>query len=148
MKSFSNEELATIMRALQKALDYLHQEETLTEQVGDLLELLIPGDEHRLLTLGEWRHSPALETEIIEWLAGDLEEKERGRAKRGKLLPDEGDTLWVRAEHMLGDHWWVTVYNIRFHETEAGFNEYRDRSPGRKSAAAIALIVGSSNQIL
>ena len=56
---------------------------TLTEQVGDLLDLLIPGDGDRLFALGDWHHTPALESEIIEWLTGDLEAKEGSRAKRG-----------------------------------------------------------------
>ena len=42
MKNFSNEELATITSALQNALDYVHQKETLTGQVSDLLGPLIP----------------------------------------------------------------------------------------------------------
>ena len=79
MKSFSEEELTFIKNTVQIALDYVRQKETLTEQVGDLLDLLIPGDGHRLLTLGEWRHSSALESEIIEWLTGDLEAKEGSR---------------------------------------------------------------------
>ena len=56
--------------------------------------------------------------------------------------------VWVHAERMLGDHWWVVVYNIRFHETEADFDEYKKLSPDKRSAAAIARIVGASNQIL
>ena len=68
MKTFSSEELETITSALQKSLDYLHQQKTLTEQVGGLLDLLIPGDGHRLFTLGEWNRTPTLESEIIEWL--------------------------------------------------------------------------------
>ena len=148
MKSFSNEELATIMSALQKALDYVHEKETLTEQVADLLDLLIPGDGHRLSALGDWDRTPALESEIIEWLTGGLEEKEGNRAKRGKLLSDEGDMLWVQAEHMLGDHWWVAVSSVRFHEAEGDFDEYGKSSPGRKSAAAIVRIVGSAGLLL
>ena len=148
MKSFSNEELATIMCALQKALDYLRQKEALTEQVADLLGLLIPGDGHRLSALGGWNGTPALESKIIEWLTGDLEAKAGNRAKRGRLLSDEGDMLWVRAEHMLGDHWWVAVSSVRFHEAEADFDEYRKISPGRKSAAAIVRIVGSAGLLL
>ena len=53
----------------------------------------------------------------------------------------------VYAEHMIGDHWWVVVNNIRFHESGADFNEYKERSPGRKPAAAIARIAGSGNQV-
>ena len=53
MKTFSSEELKTITSALQQSLDYLHQQITLTQQVADLLALLIPGDGHRLFTVGE-----------------------------------------------------------------------------------------------
>ena len=146
MKNFTNEEISTITNALQRALDYVHEQETLTEQVGDLLDLLIPGDGHRLFTLGEWHHSPDLESEIIEWLASILDGEEESRPRQSKVLSDEGSMVWVRAEHMLGDHWWVEVNNIRFHETEAGFDEHRERSPGKKPSAAIARIVGSATQ--
>ena len=147
MKSFSKEELATILCALQKALDYVRQKEGLTEQVGDLLDLLIPGDGHRLFALGDWNRTPAQDSEIIEWLTGDLEAKEGNRAKRGRLLSDYGDMLWVQAEHMFGDHWWIVVSNVRFHEAEGDFDQYRKSSPGRKPAA-IVRIAGSADLLL
>ena len=53
MKNFTDEEILTITSALQRALDHVHQRETIIEQVGDLLELLIPSDGHHLFTLGE-----------------------------------------------------------------------------------------------
>ena len=146
MKNFTNEGISTITSALQNALDYVHQRETLIERVGDLLELLIPGDGHRLFTLGEWHHSPDLESEIIEWLTSSLDGKEESRLRQSKVLSDEGTMVWVRAKHMSGDHWWVEVNNIRFHDTEAGFDERRERSPGKKPSAAIARIVGSATQ--
>ena len=146
MKNFTNEELSTITNALQRALDYVHQQETLTEQVSDLLDLLVPGDGHRLFTLGEWHHSPDLASEIIEWLASTLYGEEESRPRQSKVLSDEGSMVWVRAEHMLDDHWWVEVNDIRFHDTEAGFDEHRERSPGKKPSAAIARIVGSATQ--
>ena len=148
MKTFSSEELETITSALQKSLDYLHQQKTLTEQVGGLLDLLIPGDGHRLFTLGEWNRTPTLESEIIEWLADVQDGKEDFRPRRVKTLMDGDRMVAVFAEHMIGDHWWVVVHNIRFHQTEADFEEYKERSPGRRPAAAIARVVGSSNQIL
>lgn len=55
--------------------------------------------------------------------------------------------VWVRAEHMLGEHWWVEVNNIRLHETEADFDEHREWNPGKKPSAAIARIVGSATQV-
>ena len=52
MKTFSSEELATLTNALQRSLDYVHQQQILTDQVSDLLDLLIPGDDHCLFPLG------------------------------------------------------------------------------------------------
>ena len=147
MKTFSSEELETITSALQKSLDYLHQQKTLTGQVGGLLDLLIPGDWHRLFTLGEWNRTPTLESEIIEWLADAQGGEEDFRSRRVKTLMDGDRMVAVYAEHMIGDHWWVVVHNIRFHESEADFDEYKERSPGRRPAAAIARIAGSGNQV-
>ena len=64
MKTFSREEIETITSALQKWLDYLHQQKTLTEQVGGLLDLLIPGDGHRLFTLGNGTAHQLLSTKF------------------------------------------------------------------------------------
>ena len=148
MKTFSSEELETITSALQQSIDYVHQKETLAEQVGDLLDLLIPGDGHHLFTLGEWSRKPTLESEIIEWLVDIQGGEEDFRSRRVKTLMDGDRMVAVYAEHMIGDHWWVVAHNIRFHESEADFDEYRERSTGRRPAAAIARIVGNSNQNL
>ena len=147
MKTFSSEELETITSALQKSLDYLHQQKTLTEQVSSLLDLLIPGDGHRLFTLGEWNRTPTLESEIIEWLTDVQGSEEDFRSRRVKTLMYRDRMVAVYAEHMIGDHWWVVVHNIRFHESEADFDEYKERIPGRRPDAAIARIVGSASQI-
>ena len=147
MKTFSSEELAILTGALQKSLDYVYQKETLTDQVSDLLDMLIPGDGQRLFTLGEWNRTPTLESEIIEWLTGAQGGAEDFRSRRVKTLIDGDHMVAVYAEHMIGDHWWVVVHNIRFHESEADFDEYRGRSPGRRPAAAIARIAGSSNPL-
>ena len=147
MKTFSSEELGTITSALQKSIDYVYQMETLTEQVSGLLDLLIPGDGHRLFTLGEWNRTQTLESEIIEWLTDVQGGEEDFRSRRVKTLMDGDRMVAVYAEHVIGDHWWVVVHNIRFHQTEGDFDEYKERSPGRRSAAAIARIAGSSNQV-
>ena len=147
MKTFSNEELATLTSALQRSLDYVHQQQILTDQVSDLLGLLIPGDGHCLFPLGEWNRTPAPESEIVDSLVDVQDGEEDFRSRRVKTLMDGERMVAVYAEHMIGDHWWVVVNNIRFHETEADFDEYKERSPGRRPAAAIARIVGSSNQI-
>ena len=143
MKTFSSEELAILTSALQKSIDYVYQKETLTEQVSDLLDLLILDDGHRLFTLGEWNGTPTLESEIIQWLTDAQGGEEDFRSRRVKTFTDGDRMVAVYAEHMIGDHWWVVVNNIRFHETEADFDEYKERSPGRRPAAAIARIVRS-----
>ena len=148
MKTFSSEELETITSVLQQSIDYVHQRETLTEQVSDLLDLLIPGDGHCLFTLGEWNRTPTLESEIIEWLTDAQGGEEDFRSRRVKTLTDGDCIVAVYAEHMIGDHWWVEVNNIRFHETEADFDEYKERSLGRRPAAAIARIVGNHVPLL
>ena len=148
MKTFSSEELETITSALQQSIDYVHQKETLTGQTSDLLDLLIPGDGNHLFTLGEWSRKPTLESEIIEWLVDIQGGEEDFRSRRVKTFTDGDRMVAVYAEHMIGDHWWVVVNNIRFHETEADFDEYKERSPGKRPAAAIARIVENSNQIL
>ena len=146
MKTFSSEELETITSALQQSIDYVHQKETLTEQVSGLLDLLIPDDGHRLFTLGKWKRTPNLESEMIEWLADVQGGEEDFRSRRVKTLMDGDRMVAVYAEHMIGDYWWVVVHNIRFHESEANFDEYKEGNPGRRPAAAIARIVGSGNQ--
>ena len=103
MKNFSNEELATITSALQNALDYVHQKETLTGQVSDLLGPLIPGDGNRLFTVGAWNRTPALESEIIEWLADVQDGEEDFRPRRVKTLMDGDRMVAIHAEHMIGD---------------------------------------------
>ena len=92
MKTFSSEELAILTSALQKSIDYVYQKETLTEQVSDLLDLLILDDGHRLFTLGEWNGTPTLESEIIEWLTDAQGGEEDFRSRRVKTLTD-GDRM-------------------------------------------------------
>ena len=65
-----------------------------------------------------------------------------------KTLMDGDRMVAVHAEHMIGDHWWVMVYNIRFHEAEGDFDEPKERSTGKRSAAAIVRIVGCDSSLL
>ena len=74
--------------------------------------------------------------------------EEEFRPRCVKTFMDGDRLVAVHVEHMIGDHWWVMVHNIRSHETEAEFDEYKERSLGRRPTAAIARIIGSSNQIL
>ena len=95
------------MNALQKAVDYYHDKEALTEQVRDLLDLLIPDEGNGLVVLGEWHHSPALEPEIIGWLASALETEGESRARHRRILMDGDRPAEVHACHMLDDYWQV-----------------------------------------
>ena len=145
--SFSNEELATITNALQKALDYVRQQNKLTQQVSDLLALLIPGDGHRLFTVGEWRHTPDLESEIVEWMADVQGGEEEFRPRRVKTLMDGDRMVAVQAEHMIGDHWRVSVFNIVLHEEGEELSEFPGGAAGRKPAMAVARIIGSADRV-
>ena len=104
MKTFSSEELATLTSALQQSLDYLHQQQILTDQVSGLLGLLIPGDGHCLFPLGEWTRTPALESEIVDWLVDVQDGEEDFRSRRVKTLRDGEPMVAAYAEHMIGDH--------------------------------------------
>ena len=44
---------------LDEMVRYTGEKEDLIKDFADVLHLIIPGDGHRLLTLGDWRHSPA-----------------------------------------------------------------------------------------
>ena len=136
MKSFSEEELAVVTTALEKARDYFQEKQALTEQVRDLLNLLIPGEGYRLVALGEWHHSPSLESEIIGWLTGTLETEGEHRARHRKILTDGDRPVEVRAYHILDDYWQVTTFGFVFHEEGAEVPELPDEYPGRKASIA------------
>ena len=148
MKSFSEEELAVVTTALEKARDYFQEKEALTEQVRDLLDLLITSDGNRLITLGEWHHSPALESEIIGWLEGTLETEGEHRARHRKILTDGDRPVEVRAYHMLDDYWQVTTFGFVFHEAGAEVPELRDGYHDRKTSMAVARIAGGRSGVI
>ena len=147
MRNFTGEEISTITSALQRALDYVRQQKNLTEQVSDLLDLLIPGDGHRLFTLGEWHHSPDLAPRIIEWLASTLDGEHGAQPRQSKVLSDEGSMVWVRAEHMLDDHWTICVFSIVLHEAGDEIPEFSGEDPGRIPAMAIARIASGGDRL-
>ena len=96
---------------LDEMVRYTGEKEALTKDFEDVLYLIIPSDGHRLLTLGDWRYSPALEPEITEWLAGDPDSEEQFRLQCYKLLMDGDKVVHVHAQHMMGDHWKNSVFN-------------------------------------
>ena len=133
--------------ALDEMVRYIGEKEDLTKDFDDVLHLIIPGDGHRLLTLGDWRHSPALEPEIIGWLAGGPDGEEGDQSRRRKVLPDNGRMVWVHAKHLLDDHWKVSVFNIVFHEGDEEIPEFPDGDAGHDPGMAVARIVGSGDQM-
>ena len=147
MKSFTEEELAVVASALEKATEYFQDKQALTEQVRDLLDLLIPGDGNRQVTLGEWHHSPAFQSEIIGWLAGTLETEGESRARHRQILMDGDSPVEVHAYHMLDDHWQVTTFGFVLHEEGSEGPELSDGDPDRKTRMALVRIKGSGGSL-
>ena len=132
---------------LDEMVRHTGEKEDLTKDFGDVLHLIIPGDGHYLLTLGDWRHSPALESEIIGWLAGGPDGGEGNQHRRRKVLPDNGRMVHVHAKHMLDDHWKISVFNIVFHDGDEGIPEFPEGDAGRDPGMAVARIVGSGDRL-
>ena len=121
----------------------IEEKEDLTKDLADVLHLLIPGDGHHIIKLGDWRHSPDLESEIIEWLDGEEELRPRLR----KVLIDGESMVWVHAKHLLDDHWKLSVFNIVFHEEGEEMPEFPEGDAGRNPAMAVARIAGSADRL-
>ena len=143
MNNFTEEDFDIVITALEKARDYVHEKKALTEQVRDLLDLLIPDEGNGLVALGEWHHSPALESEIIGWLEDILGTEGDSRARHRKILTDGDRPVEVHAYHMLDDHWQITTYGFVFHEEGSESPEFPDGPKERKFAMAVARIAGS-----
>ena len=81
----------------------------------DTLHPLMPGVGHRPLTLthGQWPHAAVLEMNIRNWPEEVLLSDERCEPRRRTLFDDEGRTVHVLAQHLLDDHWRVTVAGVR-----------------------------------
>ena len=126
---------------------YTSEKEDVTKDLSDILHLIIPGDGHRLLTLGTWRHSHDLEYEIIGWLAEVLDSEEEFRSRRVKTLMNGDRMVAVHAKHMIDDHWKVSVFNIVVHEDGEEMPEFPEGDAGRNSAMAVARIVGSADRV-
>ena len=137
-----------IKEILGETVRYTEEKENLTKDCADVFNVFIPGDEHRLLTPPDWRHSPALEPKIIEWLAEGLGREEEFQPTRRKVLSDGGKAVWVHVRHMLDDYWTVDVFNIVFHEEGEELLEFPEGDAGWNPFIAVARIMGSSNRIL
>ena len=147
MKTLSEEELTIVTSALEKARAYFQEKEALTEQVRDLLDLLIPDDGNGLVALGKWHHSPDLESEIIAWLEGALETEGESRARHRRILMDGDKPAEVHAYYILDDYWQVRTFNFVFHEEGAEFPEFPDGDPDRKTSMAVARIAGNGGPL-
>lgn len=116
--------------------------EDIRRRFDDALFNLMPRDRHCLLILGEWPHSADLEAAIIGWLAGAMEGQKECPPNLEETLRDGDGMALVQAEHLLDDHWWVTVEVTGFtgprHPEEGG---------GPEPAVAIARIEGSADRL-
>ena len=132
-----------IKEILDDMVHYIEEKEDLTKDLADVLHMLIPGDGHRIVTLGDWHHSPALESEITGWLAGEEELQPQLR----KVLLDGESMVWIHAKHMLDDHWKLSVFNIVFHEENEKMPEFPEGDAGGNPARAVARITGSGDRL-
>ena len=117
---------------------------SIRDRFADTLHLLMPGVDHRLLTLtrGERPHSPQLELGILDWLEDVLLSVERCEPRQRQLLDDDGRTVHVLAYHLLNDFWWVSVLGLRAIYSENGI-----AGTGPRVALAIARIKGSGRRL-
>ena len=118
--------------------------ESLRDRSADVLHLMMPGVDHRLLPLAhsEWPHSAALEMGILDWLEEVLLSGERCEPRQQTLLDDNGRAVHVLGQHLLDDNWWMSVAGIRIVISE---DEIAGTGPG--VALAIARIKGSGRRL-
>ena len=135
-----NEILAEMVR-------HIKEKEDLTKDFADVLRLFFPGEEHRLFTPADWRHTSALEPEIIGWLAGSADEEETLQNTHRKVLMDGESMVWVHAKHLLDDHWKISVFGIVFHEEDEEKPEFPDGDAGLDPSMAVARIAGSAGRL-
>ena len=139
----TDDRVERINRILDDMVRHIEEKEDLTKDFADVLHLIIPDDGHHIIKLGDWRHSPDLESEIIEWLDGEEELRPRLR----KVLMDGESMVWVHAKHMVDDHWKLSVFNIVFHEENEEMPEFPESDAGLNPAMAVARIVGSADRL-
>ena len=118
--------------------------ESIRDRFADALLLLMPGVDHRLMTLpqGEWPHSAALRLQILDWLEDVLLSGDGCEPNEQTLLGDDGRSVHVLAKHLLDDNWWVSVAGVR--AINSG-DDIAGTGPG--VALAIARIKGSGRRL-
>ncbi len=136
-----------INEILDEMVHHIEAKEDLTKDIADVLHLLIPGDGHRILTLGDWHHSPALGPEIIGWLAGSGDGEETLQDIQRKVLMNGDSMVWVHAKHLLDDHWKISAFNIVFLEEDEEMPEVPQGDAGLNPAMAVARIAGSADRL-
>ena len=94
-------------RTVTRMAEVLKDYEVLRSQLNNVLDLLLPGDEHDLLPLRgqDW---PALKDRVTGWMADQLQGMAYGRRLRQTIGSGAG-RVDVEAEHLLDDYWWVTA---------------------------------------
>ena len=136
-----------INEILSEMVRHIEEKEDLTKDFADVLHLFFPGEEHHLFTPADWRHTPALETEIIGWLAGSADEEETLQDTQRKVLMDGESMVWVHAKHLLDDHWKISVFGIVSYEENEEMQEFPDGDAGLNPAMAVARIAGSGGRL-
>ena len=135
-----------VSEVLEKLVQYVAEKQDLTKDLDDILHEIFPSEGDRLLILGEWNHSPALEPEIILWMAGSIDQQETFQSELGKALSDDGNPVWVHAKHMVDDYWKITVFNNVPDESDAYDGNYPQGSSPEEPGKAVARVVGSGNR--
>ena len=94
-------------RTVTRTADIVKDYEGLRAQFNNVLDLLLPGDEHDLLPLRgqDW---PALKDPVTGWMADQLQWMAYGRRLRQTIGAGAG-RVDVEAEHLLDNYWWVTA---------------------------------------
>ena len=135
-----------VNEVLEKLVQYVAEKQDLTKDLDDILHEIFPSEGNRLLILGEWNHSPALEPEILLWMAGSIDQQETFQSELGKALSDDGNPVWVHAKHMVDDYWKITVFNNIPDESDAYDGNYPQGSSPEEPGKAVARVVGSGNR--
>ena len=100
-------DMTEVVRKVTRMAEVLKDYEGLRAQFNNVLDLLLPGDEHDLLPLRgqDW---PALKDRVTGWMADQLQGMAYGRRLRQTIGSGAG-RVDVEAEHLLDDYWWVTA---------------------------------------
>ena len=100
-------DMTEVVLKVTRMTEVLKDYEVLRAQFNNVLDLLLPGDGHDLLSLHgqDW---PALKDQVIGWMAEQLDGMVYGRRLRQTIGPGAG-RVDVEAEHLLDDYWSVTA---------------------------------------